>query len=365
MRPAREPLELGGQVGPRRGAADDRADAPCVEQLDEVGLDALAVGTGEEVEARRTLGRRRVARVGEHDAAEIEVPEEQGPRTIPSSSASMPPEKPGQHVAPTVRDARERAHGGLAADEVAHDVDAPSVGRVEHRRGDVVGAVVDRRRPRRAPGSSASFSSLPAVARPGHRRRAELHRRRADAAGAGVDEHRLARLEVTALERARGGRRGRGRRRRAASTSSSASGASNVMSASTTTCCAWAPNAPAAVAMHPAPEPGVAAVPGRDHLADDLHAERVGQRRVDRPVAAEAAVDLVVVERRRRGADDELARALPGLARRRRAPAPHSARRTDALARRGSSRAEDGRRRARPLRRPRPRLGAALDGIAD
>ena len=58
---------------------------------------------------------------------------------------------------------------------------------------------------------------------------------------------------------------------------------------------------------HAAAQPCLRAGAGRDHLTDELHAERVGEGRVDREVAAVAAVDLVVVADRCRGADQDLA----------------------------------------------------------
>ena len=56
----REASELGRELRPGRSATDDRVDAPCVEQVDEVPVHPLAIGTGEQVEARRALHRGRV-----------------------------------------------------------------------------------------------------------------------------------------------------------------------------------------------------------------------------------------------------------------------------------------------------------------
>jgi len=54
------------------------------------------------------------------------------------------------------------------------------------------------------------------------------------------------------------------------------------------------------------PEPILGTLAGTDDLTDCFHPECVRQRRLDRATAAEAAVDLVEVQRRRGGLDDDL-----------------------------------------------------------
>jgi len=75
--------ELRRQLVPRCSAADDRADAPSIEQVDQVRVDPLAVGAGEQVEARRALRHGRVAAVREHHTAQVEVPEDDRSRDDP------------------------------------------------------------------------------------------------------------------------------------------------------------------------------------------------------------------------------------------------------------------------------------------
>ena len=113
---------------------------------------------------------------------------------------------------------------------------------------------------------------------------------------------------------------------------------------------------------HPATEPRARRRrPPRTTSPTDLHAQRVGQRRVDRAVAAVAAVDLVEVERRGAGAPR---RPVPAPAR---APGPRRsrgrrrARRTGAPARPASGpmlhRRLDDPQRGRNVRRPMLRGG--------
>ena len=64
---------------------------------------------------------------------------------------------------------------------------------------------------------------------------------------------------------------------------------------------------------HPFADPGLASWSGPDDLADALHAQRVGDRRIDGQVTPAATVDLVVVEDAGGGANQDLPRARDRL----------------------------------------------------
>ena len=71
------------------------------------------------------------------------------------------------------------------------------------------------------------------------------------------------------------------------------------------------PDRPRGGTRHALADPVLGPLARTDHLPYVLHAERVGQRGVDREVAAAAAVDLVVVAHRGRSPDQDLSRPRP------------------------------------------------------
>ena len=224
-----------------------------------------------------------------------------------SSSASIPPEKPAITMPPAARHHGKLRGRVCAADEIAHDVDAAPARRLEDAGREVAGAVVEREL------GAELAAERELLGRPGRRDDAraggdaELHRRGADAARAGVHEQPLAGRELRALEERELGdvereEEGRGVRRRRASRARrrSCRRCQRLLGV-----CAGRPDG---AGHHAAAEPRLGArAHGVDH-ADRLHAERVRKRRIDRAVAAVAAVDLVEV--------------AGGRVRRRRAPGP-------------------------------------------
>ena len=126
-------------TSPRIWSCNASASAPRQEVGADRGLDRRAG-------RRRRRGTRRRARSSRTGS---------GRGTMPSSSASMPDAKPGEHVSAAERHAAERARRDVAADGVERDVDAAAARRLERGVDEVGGAGVDRRRRRRAARRSA------------------------------------------------------------------------------------------------------------------------------------------------------------------------------------------------------------------
>ena len=270
-------------------------------------MHALAVGAGEEVEPRRALRRTRVAAIREHHPAEVEVPEQDGSRHDAGVFGLDAAGEAREHMPAAARDARERAHRDVAADEVAHDIDAATVCRVERDRGDVVRAVVRPRCRRRAPRQRSSLSALPAVAMT-----------RAPSAApswTAAEPTPPAPAWTSSVWPARSCPRStrarcatwNGKKKAAAWMSSSPAGASNVMSASASTTLGVRTERADGGRDHAPPEPRSGARrPPRPPRPRPPCPSVYGQRRVDGSIAAEAAVDLVEVERCRHRPDDDL-----------------------------------------------------------
>jgi hypothetical protein len=136
-------LEGGGEGGEWDLAADDGPHLSLADQLEDAGVDALAVGVGGKVVSGRALELAGVFGVGVAHTAEREVAEQDRPGHDPSVFRLDAGREPDEEVPAVERHAPERLGRHLAADRVERDVDAASVGGFEHGVGEIGLSVVD------------------------------------------------------------------------------------------------------------------------------------------------------------------------------------------------------------------------------
>ena len=136
-----------GTSSPTIGRTSPRGD-----ELEDLGVERFGIGAREEVRARSLLHRDRVVDVGEADADEREVAEQDRARHQAALVLGLDAgREPCEHVPAVERHAAEGAGRDLTADGVERDVDAAPARRLE-RGGDEVGRARCRRRRRpRAP----------------------------------------------------------------------------------------------------------------------------------------------------------------------------------------------------------------------
>jgi hypothetical protein len=118
-------------------------------------------------------------------------------------------------VAALLGEAGEVARQIVAADHVEHDIDAAAAGDALHLLDEILRPVVDRVRGADLERAGAFLVRAGGDDHGQAEQLAEQDRRRADAAGAAVDQHRLARPRIAALEQVGpDGEEGLGQRRR-------------------------------------------------------------------------------------------------------------------------------------------------------
>lgn len=204
-----------------------------------------------------------------------------------------------------MRDARKSANRRVATDEIAHDVDATARRCFKRRLRDVVRPVVDREVGSELSAQLELLGAARSRDHPSTERRAELDRRRADSARARMDEHRLSGLEVAPLDQREVGDVECEEECGGPDVVEAVRGIERHVGVSEHLLRVRSERAGRGSDDAPS-EPILGSLARTDYLAHDFHPKCVWERRVDRAIPAEAAVDLVEVQRRRRGLDDQL-----------------------------------------------------------